>query len=123
MRPAVSNTHSAWIRLDGTQPPASAGAGVAMLWPARSPALLRDASVAEGVSLKEIADHLGHVSLAATQMYAKVDLTALSEVGAFPLSGLVEFALNSERAATPIQMRGSMEALRGVAAIGLGGLL
>jgi integrase/recombinase XerD len=79
--------------------------------------------LAEGVSLKEIADHLGHVSLAATQMYAKVDLTALSEVGAFPLSGLVEFALNSERAATPIQMRGSMEALRGVAAIGLGGLL
>ena len=30
--------------------------------------------LAEGVSLKEIADHLGHVSLTATQMYAKVDL-------------------------------------------------
>jgi len=79
--------------------------------------------LAEGVSLKEIADHLGHVSLAATQMYAKVDLTALREVGAFPLTGLVEFALNSERAATPIQMRGSIEALRGVAEISLGGLL
>jgi integrase/recombinase XerD len=79
--------------------------------------------LAEGVSLKEIADHLGHVSLAATQMYAKVDLTALREVGAFPLTGLVQFAANSERAATPIQMRGSIEALRGVAAIGLGGLL
>ena len=79
--------------------------------------------LAEGVSLKEIADHLGHVSLAATQMYAKVDLTALREVGAFPLTGLVEFAANSERAATPIQMRGSIEALRGVAAISLGGLL
>jgi site-specific recombinase XerD len=79
--------------------------------------------LAEGVSLKEIADHLGHVSLAATQIYAKVDLTALCEVGAFPLTGLVEFAANSERTATPIQMRGSIEALRGVAAISLGGLL
>jgi hypothetical protein len=79
--------------------------------------------LAEGVSLKEIADHLGHVSLAATQIYAKVDLTALCEVGAFPLMGLMEFAANSERAATPIQMRGSIEALRGVAAISLGGLL
>lgn len=79
--------------------------------------------LAEGVSLKEIADHLGHVSLAATQMYAKVDLPALREVGALPLTGLVEFAVNSERAATPIQIRGSIEALRGVAAISLGGLL
>jgi integrase/recombinase XerD len=79
--------------------------------------------LAEGVSLKEIADHLGHVSLAATQMYAKVDLTALREVGAFPLTGLVEFAANSERVATPIQMRGSIQALRGVATISLGGLL
>lgn len=79
--------------------------------------------LAEGVSLKEIADHLGHVSLAATQMYAKVDLPALREVGAFPLTGLVEFAADSERAATPIQMRGSIEALRGVAAISLGDLL
>lgn len=79
--------------------------------------------LASGVSLKEIADHLGHVSLAATQIYAKVDLTALREVGAFQLTGLVEFAANSERAATPIQMRGSIEALCGVAAISLGGLL
>jgi site-specific recombinase XerD len=79
--------------------------------------------LAEGVSLKEIADHLGHVSLAATQMYAKVDLPALHEVGDLPLSGLVTFAVNSERAATPIQLRGSIEALRGVAAISLGGLL
>src|ERR1035441_2328764 len=79
--------------------------------------------LAEGVSLKEIADHLGHVSLAAPQMYAKVDLPARREVGALPLTGLVEFAVNSERAATPIQMRGSIEALRGVAAISLGGLL
>jgi len=79
--------------------------------------------LAEGVSLKEIADHLGHVSLTATQIYAKVDLPALHEVGDLPLKGLVAFAVNSERAATPIQMRGSIEALQGVAAISLGGLL
>ena len=79
--------------------------------------------LAEGVSLKEIADHLGHVSLTATQMYAKVDMPALRAVGELPLSSLIAFAVNSERAATPIQMRGSIEALRGVAAISLGGLL
>ncbi len=79
--------------------------------------------LAEGVSLKEIADHLGHVSLAATQMYAKVDMPALRAVGELPLTSLIAFAINSERTATPIQIRGSIEALRGVAAISLGGLL
>jgi integrase/recombinase XerD len=101
--------------------------GLGLVLPCYGPHALRHSCathlLAEGVSLKEIADHLGHVSLAATQMYAKVDLTALREVGAFPLTSLVEFAANSERAATPIQMRGSIEALRGVAAISLGGLL
>ena len=79
--------------------------------------------LAEGVSLKEIADHLGHVSLAATQMYAKVDLPALREVGELVLKELVDYSVRSEHAATPIQMRGSIEALRGVAAISLEGLL
>jgi integrase/recombinase XerD len=79
--------------------------------------------LAEGVSLKEIADHLGHVSLAATQMYAKVDLPALREVGDLALTELVEYAARSEDAATPIQTRGSIDALHGVAAISLGGLL
>jgi integrase/recombinase XerD len=101
--------------------------GLGLVLPCYGPHALRHSCathlLAEGVSLKEIADHLGHVSLAATQIYAKVDLTALREVGAFPLTDLVEFAANSERAATPIQMRGSIEALRGVAAISLGGLL
>jgi integrase/recombinase XerD len=101
--------------------------GLGLVLPCYGPHALRHSCathlLAEGVSLKEIADHLGHVSLAATQIYAKVDLTALREVGAFPLTGLVEFAAKSERAATPIQMRGSIEALRGVATISLGGLL
>jgi site-specific recombinase XerD len=79
--------------------------------------------LAEGVSLKEIADHLGHVSLAATQIYAKVNLPALCEVGDLSLKSLVEYVERSRRAATPIQLRGSMDALRSVAVISLGGLL
>jgi integrase/recombinase XerD len=79
--------------------------------------------LAEGVSLKEIADHLGHVSLVATQIYAKVDLPGLRTVGDLPLAELVSYAENSERRATPIHPRGSMVALRGVASICLGGLL
>jgi len=78
--------------------------------------------LAEGVSLKEIADHLGHVSLAATQMYAKVDMPALCEVGNLPIKVLVKYAEESERSATPILPRGSMEALHTVAILSLGGL-
>jgi integrase/recombinase XerD len=79
--------------------------------------------LAEGVSLKEIADHLGHVSLVATQIYAKVDLPGLREVGDLPLAELVSYTENSDRCSTPIHPRGSIEALRGVASISLGGLL
>ena len=79
--------------------------------------------LAEGISMKEIADHLGHVSLAATQMYAKVDITALREVGQLDLSNLAAYAERSAHFATPIYARGSTEALQAVAAISLGGLL
>jgi len=78
--------------------------------------------LAEGVSLKEIADHLGHVSLAATQIYAKVDMPALREVGNLPIKRLVRYAEESERSATPFLPRGSMESLRTVATLSLGGL-
>lgn len=44
--------------------------------------------VAKGLSLKEIGDHLGHRSTAATRIYAKVDLPHLREVAAFDLGGL-----------------------------------
>jgi site-specific recombinase XerD len=44
--------------------------------------------VSEGFSLKEISDHLGHRSLSATQIYAKVDLRGLREVANFDLGGL-----------------------------------
>jgi integrase/recombinase XerD len=79
--------------------------------------------LAEGVSLKEIADHLGHASLEATQVYAKVDLLALREVSDRPLTSLATFAVKTEQSATPILIRGSIEPLRCVAAMSLEGLL
>lgn len=45
--------------------------------------------VAEGFSLKEIGDHLGHRSSSATRIYAKVDLAGLRDVAAFDLGGLL----------------------------------
>ncbi|GFP30957.1 tyrosine-type recombinase/integrase [Candidatus Hakubella thermalkaliphila] len=60
--------------------------------PHRGPHALRHACavhlVEEGLSLKEIGDHLGHRSSSATRIYAKVDLSGLREVAAFDLGGL-----------------------------------
>jgi integrase/recombinase XerD len=60
--------------------------------PRRGPHSLRHACgghlVAEGFSLKEIGDHLGHRSAYATRIYAKVDLAGLREVASFDLGGL-----------------------------------
>jgi len=60
--------------------------------PRRGPHALRHACaghlVAEGFSLKEIGDHLGHRSAFATRIYAKVDLAGLREVANFDLGGL-----------------------------------
>jgi site-specific recombinase XerD len=60
--------------------------------PRRGPHCLRHACagrlVAEGFSLKEIGDHLGHRSAEATRIYAKVDLIGLREVADFDLRGL-----------------------------------
>jgi integrase/recombinase XerD len=58
----------------------------------RGPHSLRHACaghlVAEGFSLKEIGDHLGHHSAEATRIYAKIDLVGLREVANFDLGGL-----------------------------------
>ena len=58
----------------------------------RGPHSLRHACaghlVAEGFSLKEIGDHLGHRSAFATRIYAKVDLAGLPEVANFDRGGL-----------------------------------
>jgi integrase/recombinase XerD len=45
--------------------------------------------VADGLSLKEIGDHLGHRSTSATRTYAKVDLRGLREVAAFDAGELL----------------------------------
>jgi integrase len=59
----------------------------------RGPHALRHACaghlVAEGLTLKEIGDHLGHRSANATRIYAKVDLPGLREVAEFSLGGLL----------------------------------
>jgi site-specific recombinase XerD len=44
--------------------------------------------VAEGLTLKEIGDHLGHRTTSATRAYAKVDLPGLREVAAFDLGAV-----------------------------------
>ena len=43
----------------------------------------------QGLSLKEIGDHLGHTNAETTRIYAKVDLVQLREVGRMDLRGLV----------------------------------
>jgi site-specific recombinase XerD len=59
----------------------------------RGPHSLRHACashlLAQGLSLKEIGDHLGHRSPNATRVYAKVDIAGLREVADFPLGGLL----------------------------------
>lgn len=45
--------------------------------------------LAEGFSIKEIADHLGHRDLDSTGVYAKVDVAGLREVAEFELGGLL----------------------------------
>lgn len=58
----------------------------------RGPHALRHACatrlIAEGFTIKEIGDHLGHRSTSATCTYAKVNLAALREVGNFDLGDL-----------------------------------
>jgi site-specific recombinase XerD len=45
--------------------------------------------VAEGLSLKQIGDHLGHRSAYATRTYAKVDLVGLRQVADVSLGDLL----------------------------------
>jgi len=58
----------------------------------RGPHALRHACaarlLAEGLTMKEIGDHLGHRSTRATGTYAKIDLLAFREVGDFDLGDL-----------------------------------
>ena len=45
--------------------------------------------LAQGLSLKEVGDHLGHVDPDTTRIYAKVNVPALRTVGDFGLEGLL----------------------------------
>ena len=45
--------------------------------------------LAQGLSLKEIGDHLGHQNPETTRIYAKVDLVGLRQVADFDLGGLL----------------------------------
>ena len=45
--------------------------------------------LAEGLTLKEIGDHLGHRSTSATSTYAKVNMAALRDVAAFDLGDVL----------------------------------
>jgi integrase/recombinase XerD len=57
--------------------------------PHQGPHALRHACaarlVADGLTLKEIGDHLGHRSASSTRIYAKVDMSSLRQVGDFDL--------------------------------------
>ncbi len=61
--------------------------------PRKGPHALRHACathlMAEGMSLKQIGDHLGHRSASATRTYAKVDLVGLRQVADFSLGGVL----------------------------------
>jgi integrase/recombinase XerD len=78
--------------------------------------------LAQGLTLKEVGDHLGHVSVAATRIYAKVDLTALREVAALDISPLVACIEQCEQIAAPFYRIGEIQALRDVGNLGLGGV-
>jgi site-specific recombinase XerD len=45
--------------------------------------------LAEGLTLKEIGDHLGHRSTSGTSTYAKVNMASLREVGAFDVGDVL----------------------------------
>jgi len=79
--------------------------------------------LSRGLTLKEIGDHLGHVSAAATRMYAKVDVTALRKVAALDMSGLVTYAMQADESQTPVIPSGDLAGLREVSKLHLGAVL
>jgi site-specific recombinase XerD len=78
--------------------------------------------LAQGLTLKEVGDHLGHMSVAATQIYAKVDLVGLREVAALDVRPLVDCIQQCEQSAAAFYRIGEIQALRDVGNLGLGGV-
>lgn len=78
--------------------------------------------LAQGLTLKEVGDHLGHMSVAATRIYAKVDLVGLREVAALDVRPLVDCIQQCEQSAAAFYRIGEIQALRDVGNLGLGGV-
>ena len=78
--------------------------------------------LAQGLTLKEVGDHLGHMSVAATRIYAKVDLVGLREVAALDVRPLVDCIQQCEQSAAAFYRIGEIQALREVGSLGLGGV-
>jgi integrase/recombinase XerD len=76
----------------------------------------------EGCSLKEIGDHLGHTMVRATEVYAKVDVVSLRQVGDVDIARLVAHERDCAARATPFFRVGDLDALRRVADVQLGGV-
>ena len=76
----------------------------------------------EGFTLKEIGDHLGHTMVRATEIYAKVDVESLRQVGDVDLASLIAHERDCAARATPFFQVGDLEALREVADVHLGGV-
>jgi site-specific recombinase XerD len=78
--------------------------------------------LAEGFTLKQIGDHLGHTMVRATEVYAKVDVASLREVADLDMTALVEHERRCASRATPFFDDGDLGALREVARVALGGV-
>ena len=78
--------------------------------------------LAEGFTLKEIGDHLGHSMIRATEAYAKVDLASLRQVAEFGMAELVAYEAACAARETPFYAVGDLDALRVVAELSLRGL-
>ena len=64
--------------------------------------------------MKEIGDHLGHTMVRATEIYAKVDVVSLRQVGDVDLASLVAHERDCAARATPFFDVGDLDALREV---------
>jgi integrase/recombinase XerD len=100
--------------------------GLGLELPHYGPHVLRHACathlLSEGFSLKEIGDHLGHRSAAATRIYAKVDTRSLRQVADLDLSDLVEDAQRHPQMELATLPESRLLALREIARLSLGGL-
>lgn len=76
----------------------------------------------EGFTLKEIGDHLGHAMVRATEIYAKVDVASLRQVADIDIASVVAHERDCAARETPFFNFGSLDALRMVADVELGGV-